>query len=206
MGSCMPKRSNWNNIKTLFLFLLNRQLCWSLHPWMLFYSLISVLNYCLILALYFCLWSESERYAGAYLLEEFFLFFPFFNLFFFSISPLISICEYYIICIINYFVKNREYRKSDKWGLHFLVKLIHTKFFLLSRALCSQVFYLPAFFLSFLSVCVSIFTCTCTHSLWPSRKYVMAFKDLVNVFTFVVSNHNAPQSYSKVLQKHHIYG
>lgn len=137
-----------------------------------------------------------------------FLFPPplFFFILFFSISLLISICEYYSICIINYFVKNREYRKSDKWSSHFLVYLIHTKFFLLNRALCSQVLYLPVFFLSFLSVCVSIFTCTCTHLLWPSRKYVMAFKDLLNVFTFVVSNHTTPQSYSKVLQKHHICG
>lgn len=70
--NCMSKRSICSNIEIPFLFLLNRDLCWSLHPWMLFYSLISVLN-CLILALYCCLWSECERnaiFAGA--LADFF--------------------------------------------------------------------------------------------------------------------------------------
>lgn len=71
MGSCMTKRSNCSSIRSLFLLLLNRQLCWSLHPWMLFYSLISELNYCLILALYCCLWSECEKNARAYLRELF---------------------------------------------------------------------------------------------------------------------------------------
>lgn len=156
MGSCMTKRSNCSSIKSPFLLSLNRQLCWSLHPWMLFYSLISELNYCLILALYCCLWSEYEKNARAYLRELFQFGFVFFFLrkhFDFCIWVL-EYLHHKLRCQNTENIGNLTNKRFISYG-----RVIHTEFFLILPPKQSSLFSHP------LSTCAfSVFQFLCPFS------------------------------------------